>query len=459
MRLLKAPATADNTAVAGAQLAHDIIIANPAESLEPHSQAHHPQQQHQHHRQPQHYQHISAMHVVDVQRLKMAKSAPTPATNSNRRRKQHKTKAAQQLQSSGGDERQYHCSNNEQHVQNAVAGVKSRSLERYAKPPHAAMLALEQESALTPNLNTSPRRRHFLSPFKSLKRRSRSSSSSGGGSSRCDSRDVTVAAMLAMQREHQLLQQQHQHEQHEHQPGERDQQRAEQLTAAQTLLQQHVAKRAQHLHSTSSQSGDSGTGGTELEMELQDCSRTSAAASSQLSLSFSQLSSGGDGGDVDDDSSIDAAAADVVAAAGRRECANVERSAAERHVAERQLVEQSVADQSTNGVLMENGVDRDVDVKEEEEEEARNFAVTVDDLDASFAEEETLHTIGNITLVDDTYSNYDPKNDAERMFLQVVGILRDENEKVTNTQSNMSTATATTTTTMTVNHSSADKVI
>ncbi|XP_053969873.1 dystrophin-like isoform X2 [Anastrepha ludens] len=412
MRLLKVPLTADNAAVAGAQLAHDIIIANPIEPLPPQSQV----QPHQH--QQQYYQHISAMHVVDVQQLKMAKSAASDKSNagtanSNRRRKQQKTKAAQQLHIGSREVSNYNCNNNDQHTHTApTAAVKSRSLERYAKPPHATLLALEQESAITPNLNASPRRR-FLSPFKALKRRSRSSSSSGGGSSRCDSRDVAVAAMLEMQCEQQR------------QPNEKQREpRVEQFTTAQTLLQQHVAKRAQHLHSSSSQSGDSGTGGTELEMELQDCSRTSAAASSQLSLSFSQLSSGGDAGDGDDDSSSDAVVVDVEKV--RHECV-IDRNTIERHSVEQNAAtsspqaEQYGGKETTAITVVENHAPDD--------DETHNFSVSVDDLDAAFAEE-SLYTIGNITLVDDTYSNYDPNNDAERMFLQVVGILRDENEKM-----------------------------
>uniref|UniRef100_A0A0A1XNJ6 Protein detached n=1 Tax=Zeugodacus cucurbitae TaxID=28588 RepID=A0A0A1XNJ6_ZEUCU len=408
MRLLRVPQTADNTAVAGAQLARDIIMAGPAEQQELQTQQQHP------------YHNISAMHIVDVQQLKLAKSmaannkssaTATAACNSNRRRKQNKTKNAQHLHSAAAasEDNNYNYNTNEQHEHSNIAGlfVKSRSLERYTKPPHATLLALEQDAALTPQLNVSPRRR-FLSPFKSLKRRSRSSSSSGGGSSRCDSRDVAVAAMLALQRE----------------PAQEA--RVEQFTTAQTMLQQHVAKRAQHLHSASSQSGDSGTGGTELEMELQDCSRASAAASSQLSLSFSQLSSGADGdGEVDDDSSSTDALAIVTGGEERAASSPLPSSASSRRGAcggqginvsstHMQCIDVALAEKQVVGVA---------------DDESHNFAVTVDDLDASFAEE-SLYTIGNITLVDDTYSNYDPKNDAERMFLQVVGILRDENEKM-----------------------------
>ncbi|CAD6995761.1 unnamed protein product [Ceratitis capitata] len=441
MRLLRLPQTAGNADdVAGAQLTRDIIIASPLDQQQqqPHQQQ---QQQHQH---P--YHNISAMHIVDVQQLKMAKSkaanknnTPTTTTGcSNRRRKQHKTKTAQQLHDDGRELSQYNYNNKPQLQQEqehhrstttttttttgTATGlmVKSRSLERYTKPPHATLLAMEQEAAYTPTLNTSPRRR-FLSPFKSLKRRSRSSSSSGGGSSRCDSRDVAVAAMLAIQRE-------------QDQPEQRS---VEQFATAQTLLQQHAAKRSQHLHSTSSQSGDSGTGGTELEMELQDCSRTSAAASSQLSLSFSQLSSGADGdGEVDDDSSSDVVA-NVNTNVNVREEQQVaaqsltckRRSSTENQTV--QHVANVVVQQTESPIILteklvvayndDNGDNDDM------ADETSNFGVTVDDLDASFAEE-SLYTIGNITLVDDTYSNYDPKNDAERMFLQVVGILRDENE-------------------------------
>ncbi|XP_034131906.1 dystrophin isoform X17 [Drosophila guanche] len=150
----------------------------------------------------------------------------------------------------------------------------------------------------------------------------------------------------------------------------------------------------------SSQSGDSGTGGTELEHELEpddndeddeeedededdDGELELEHQSSQLSLSYSQLSSSS--GCAEEDQADAAAAAAAVA--------DHTAVAAVEHVAH---------------------------------ERRRNML----SLYSSSSEEQLHCRLGDITLVDDTYSNYDPQNDAERMFLQVVGILRDENEKM-----------------------------
>ncbi|XP_034660512.1 dystrophin isoform X17 [Drosophila subobscura] len=147
----------------------------------------------------------------------------------------------------------------------------------------------------------------------------------------------------------------------------------------------------------SSQSGDSGTGGTELEHELEpddddeddeeedededdDGELELEHQSSQLSLSYSQLSSSS-GCAEEDQTDAAAAAADHTAVAAVEHVAN---------------------------------------------ERRRNML----SLYSSSSEEQLHCRLGDITLVDDTYSNYDPQNDAERMFLQVVGILRDENEKM-----------------------------
>ncbi|XP_037729047.1 dystrophin isoform X18 [Drosophila subpulchrella] len=137
----------------------------------------------------------------------------------------------------------------------------------------------------------------------------------------------------------------------------------------------------------SSQSGDSGTGGTELEHEMEQDDEDDDEEEEEddgegeeldeLSLSYSQLSSSGcdeaeaPPEDVPDDRTV---AATVAVVAERR-----------------------------HNILS---------------------------LYSSSSEEQLHCRLGDITLVDDTYSNYDPQNEAERMFLQVVGILRDENEKM-----------------------------
>ncbi|XP_043862216.1 dystrophin isoform X23 [Drosophila santomea] len=134
----------------------------------------------------------------------------------------------------------------------------------------------------------------------------------------------------------------------------------------------------------SSQSGDSGTGGTELEHEMEHDDDEEGEEMDELSLSYSQLSSSGceeaeaPPGDVADDR--EAAVVSTVASC-------VQHAANERR---------------------------------------RNIL----SLYSSSSEEQLHCRLGDITLVDDTYSNCDPQNDAERMFLQVVGILRDENEKM-----------------------------
>eukprot|EP00099_Drosophila_melanogaster_P001260 NP_001036727.1 dystrophin, isoform E [Drosophila melanogaster] len=138
----------------------------------------------------------------------------------------------------------------------------------------------------------------------------------------------------------------------------------------------------------SSQSGDSGTGGTELEHEMEqdddEEDEEEGEEMDELSLSYSQLSSSGceeaeaPPEDVPDD---------------RQAAVEATVSACVQHVAN---------------------------------ERRRNIL----SLYSSSSEEQLHCRLGDITLVDDTYSNYDPQNDAERMFLQVVGILRDENEKM-----------------------------
>ncbi|XP_064549818.1 dystrophin isoform X13 [Drosophila montana] len=146
----------------------------------------------------------------------------------------------------------------------------------------------------------------------------------------------------------------------------------------------------------SSQSGDSGTGGTELEheleldLELDHDDEQEHDESSQLSLSYSQLSSSGcDEADADDEAATVAAT-------------QASQLASHSNVVDVAL--QHVAD----------------------ERRRRNIL----SLYSSSSEEQLHCRIGDITLMDDTYSNCDPQNDAERMFLQIVGMLRDENEKM-----------------------------
>ncbi|XP_043656421.1 dystrophin isoform X16 [Drosophila teissieri] len=138
----------------------------------------------------------------------------------------------------------------------------------------------------------------------------------------------------------------------------------------------------------SSQSGDSGTGGTELEHEMEqdddEEDEEEGEEMDELSLSYSQLSSSGC-------EEAEAPPGDV---------ANDRQAAAVSTVA-------SCVQHAAN-------------------ERRRNIL----SLYSSSSEEQLHCRLGDITLVDDTYSNCDPQNDAERMFLQVVGILRDENEKM-----------------------------
>ncbi|KRG01230.1 uncharacterized protein Dmoj_GI23105, isoform M [Drosophila mojavensis] len=223
---------------------------------------------------------------------------------------------------------------------------KSRSLERYAGAPtqqQQQRQQLQQPPYATPTGST---RRRLLSPFRSMKRRSRSSSSSGE-SQAYNHLAVVVANAAAA------------------------------AAAATTSTASGQAK-------ASSQSGDSGTGGTELEHELEldldlDHDEEEHDGCSQLSLSYSQLSSSGcDEADADDEAASRSLAVDV----------------ALQHVAD--------------------------------ERRRRNIL----SLYSSSSEEQLHCRIGDITLMDDTYSNCDPQNDAERMFLQIVGMLRDENEKM-----------------------------
>lgn len=145
----------------------------------------------------------------------------------------------------------------------------------------------------------------------------------------------------------------------------------------------------------SSQSGDSGTGGTELEHELElelELEQEDHDESSQLSLSYSQLSSSGcDEPDADaDDEAAATTTVPTVATSTPTTTATHSKSVTD------------VADERRH----------------------RNVLSIY-----SSSSEDQLHCrIGDITLMDDTYSNCDPQNDAERMFLQIVGMLRDENE-------------------------------
>ncbi|KRK02849.1 uncharacterized protein Dyak_GE25609, isoform D [Drosophila yakuba] len=134
----------------------------------------------------------------------------------------------------------------------------------------------------------------------------------------------------------------------------------------------------------SSQSGDSGTGGTELEHEMEHDDDEEGEEMDELSLSYSQLSSSG----------CEEAEAPLGDVADDREAAVV----------------------STVASCVQHAAN----------ERRRNIL----SLYSSSSEEQLHCRLGDITLVDDTYSNCDPQNDAERMFLQVVGILRDENEKM-----------------------------
>ncbi|XP_023178060.2 dystrophin isoform X14 [Drosophila hydei] len=248
---------------------------------------------------------------------------------------------------------------------------KSRSLERYAGAPSQQQQQQQQQQPpyATPTGST---RRRLLSPFRSMKRRSRSSSSSG--ESQAYNHLAVVVANAA---------------------------------AATTATASGQAK-------ASSQSGDSGTGGTELEHELEldldlDHDEEDHDGCSQLSLSYSQLSSSGcDEADADDE-----AAAATTSTAAAAAAATAAASAAVAATQPSQLTSRSlVVDAALQHVA--------------HEQRRRNML----SLYSSSSEEQLHCRIGDITLMDDTYSNCDPQNDAERMFLQIVGMLRDENEKM-----------------------------
>ncbi|XP_023305708.2 dystrophin-like [Lucilia cuprina] len=334
---------------------------------------------------------------------------------------------------------------------------KSRSLERYAKPPHtlaaAAAAALDPHDAdgddeeeiyaaarrtLTPSLST--QRRRLLSPFVSMKRRSRSSISSSGSRSHCDSREVNFNLMLPPLK----LPGPMQHHIMEHQKSNSN------INCLKNT-NKHLG------NSASSQSGDSGTGGTELE---QDCSRTSAAESSQLSLSYSQLSS------ASSSSSTHSLSKQSKMSHTPRSHSNVSIHIDDHH--NQHIIHDHDRDHHDhNDIELLNKqhvvndyqhvvVDADTLLHSRDQEfqntvrgatgecvgSFNNKLVSVDQQqdqssqqlqhphyrDSVFSSDDFY--CGNITLVDDTYSNYDPENDAERMFLQVVGILRDEKEKM-----------------------------
>ncbi|XP_030239078.1 dystrophin isoform X13 [Drosophila navojoa] len=247
---------------------------------------------------------------------------------------------------------------------------KSRSLERYAGAP-SQQQQLQQPPYATPTGST---RRRLLSPFRSMKRRSRSSSSSG------ESQAYNQLAVVV----------------------------ANAAAAATTSTASGQAK-------ASSQSGDSGTGGTELEHELEldldlDHDEEEHDECSQLSLSYSQLSSSGcDEADADDEAATASAAAAATTTTTTSTAAAAEaEAAAEPTPATRSLAV-------------------DVALQHVADERRRRNMLSL----YSSSSEEQLHCrIGDITLMDDTYSNCDPQNDAERMFLQIVGMLRDENEKM-----------------------------
>lgn len=384
-------------------------------------------------------------HQASGKMFRTASSASSATSGSN---KKHKTNNFESITNiTRGRERQTTERHNEEY--------KSRSLERYAKPPHtlaaAAAAALDHHEddgddeeeiyaaarrTLTPSLST--QRRRLLSPFVSMKRRSRSSISSSGSRSHCDSREVNFNLMLPPLK----LPGPMQHHIMEHQKSNSNINCLKNTT-------KHMG------NSASSQSGDSGTGGTELE---QDCSRTSAAESSQLSLSYSQLSSASsthslskqskmshsntrshsnvsihinqhnndDDDDVDDDDVLNNLNNHDHSHNHHNEDNGIELH--KQHVdIDYQHVVKAAHQQYEPHCALEQEFDHTV--RGEEECNATNNKLVIDQQhyrDSVFSSDDFY--CGNITLVDDTYSNYEPENDAERMFLQVVGILRDEKE-------------------------------
>lgn len=347
------------------------------------------------------------------------------------------------------------------HYPQHLEEYKSRSLERYAKPPHtlaaAAAAALDEDGddeeeiyaaarrTLTPSLST--QRRRLLSPFVSMKRRSRSSISSSGSRSttHTDSREVNFNVMLpplklpGRMQDHIM----------EHQKSNSN---------ISCLKSKHMGH-----NSASSQSSDSGTGGTELE---QDCSRTSAAESSQLSLSYSHLSSASSSRSLSKDimMSLKNSHSNVSLQSEERENDETitEQQMLQIHYTQQHQHEQHQEQQHYNQQQHQNhqhqkqqhqnqlhpnqqhhhqqhvSKERHVSIAPLDDEykhdaddvkltsASNKYSSGQNYRDSVFSSDDFY--CGNITLVDDTYSNYDPENDAERMFLQVVGILRDEKE-------------------------------
>lgn len=313
---------------------------------------------------------------------------------------------------------------------------KSRSLERYAKPPHTLAAAAagvldhhdgddEEEiyaaarRTLTPSLNT--QRRRLLSPFVSMKRRSRSSISSTGSrtpSTHTDSREVNFNVMLpplklpGRMQDHIM----------EHQKSNSNLNCLKSTTTT-TMTTKH--------NSASSQSGDSGTGGTELE---QDCSRTSAAESSQLSLSYSQLSSASSTHSLSKEMSLKNFHSNISI---RNEQHHSRPNSAHllhphshlQHPDELIYQQQHVAEDQrrplTPAAVITNDYVEELTVPSRFPEGGAGVSQYRDSVFSS----DDFYCGNNFTsLVDDTYSNYEPENDAERMFLQVVSILKDEKE-------------------------------
>ena len=321
-----------------------------------------------------------------------------------------------------------------------VEEYKSRSLERYAKPPHSLAAAVaaatvthhdlneddgddEEEiyvaarRTLTPCLST--QRRRLLSPFVSMKRRSRSSTSSSGSRSHCDSREVNFNVMLPPLKL----------------PGPMQQHIMEHQKSNGNINCLKTTK--QNLgNSASSQSGDSGTGGTELE---QDCSRTSAAESSQLSLSYSQLSSASSATSLSKHSKISHSPQPHT---HDHHDHDHETNTHDRHLnvlhndlhnshRDHDVHHTDVIDNVNAVVEQHNNDDDDIEQPMQHNNAENLFRDSDRNIDqhyrdSIFSTDEFY--CGNITLVDDTYSNYEPQNEAEEMFLQVVGILRDEKE-------------------------------
>lgn len=354
------------------------------------------------------------------------------------------------------------------------ADFKSRSLERYERPPHMLAMAASNYSrpqklynhnkvagerrerenedddiytvakrTLSPSLST--QRKRLLAPFVSIKRCNRNTNSNSIISSRnqSESREVIFHMIVpplklpGPMQQHIFEQQNLINHQHFQLQG---------LTSSATSASPKITNVAsdecvgegvvgvgnsaggdlheKHLEtSTSSQSGDSGTGGTELE---QDTSRTSAAESSQLSLSYSQLSSSNNSiSSSHSFTRIEVVNSGVIGFPNTNGMAPA--TMANDLLPSASCLLKVRGNNYYHQEMKRQSPPNACSMAEEAAPATVTSAAPNRYRDSVFSTDENF-CCGNFTLIDDEDSNYEPQNDAEAMFLQVVGILRTENE-------------------------------